>query len=85
MQKEEDSTPKDNKSSKSDDIENFNKNPAEGESGQGKVPSFAKGALVDENLLHEAQGIQSEHKRPSTNMAPSTNNQDETPAKKKRF
>ena len=85
MQKEEDSTTKDNKSSKSDYIENPNKNPSEGEAGQGKAPNFAKGALVNECVLHQAQGVHSEHKRPSTNMAPPTKNQDETPAKKKRF
>ena len=85
MQKEEDSTTTDNKSSKSDYIENPNKNPSEGEAGQGKAPNFAKGALVNECVLHQAQGVHSEHKRPSTNMAPPTKIQDETPAKKKRF
>jgi len=85
MQKVEDSSAKDNKSSKSDNIENLNKNLAEGEAGEGKVPNFTKGALVDECLLPQSQGVHSELKRPSTNMAPPTKNQDETPAKKKRF
>jgi len=85
MQKVENSTTKENKSSKSDYIKNLNKKQGEDEAGQGKVPTFAKGALVDEQVLHQTRGVHSELKTPSTNIAPPTKNQDETPAKKKRF
>jgi len=84
IQGEEEKTTKDNKSSKSDYIENPNKQQEEGEAGQGNVPNFTKGASVDEEVLHQTQGVHSKHKRPSTNMAPPTRKQDSTPAKKKR-
>jgi len=77
----EDNTAADDISTKLDFIENLKEAASENQGEQGKVPNFAMGAYLDDYVLHQAQSLDSERKRPSTRRAP---DQDHTPAKKRK-
>ena len=68
-------------STKLDFIENLKEAASENQGEQGKVPNFAMGAYLDDYVLHQAQSLDSERKRPSTRRAP---DQDHAPAKKRK-
>ena len=74
-------TAADDISTKLDFIENLKEAASENQGEQGKVPNFAMGAYLDDYVLHQAQSLDSERKRPSTRRAP---DQDHTPAKKRK-
>ena len=50
-------------------IENFKEPASEDQAEQDKVPDFAMGAYVDDCLLHQAQSLDLQRKRPSTRRA----------------
>ena len=77
----EDITAADDISTKLDFIENFKEDASEDQAEQGMVPNFAMGAYLDYYLIHQAQSLDSERKRPSTGRAP---DQDHAPVKKRK-
>lgn len=77
----EDITAADDIPTKLNFIEDFKEDTSEDQAEQGKVPNFAMGAYLDDYILHQAQSLDSERKRPSTRRAL---DQEHAPAKKRK-